>query len=88
MKTTRAAVVEALKAGGVGTQIHYYPVHLQPYYANRYGYAPGKCPAAERWYEQTLSLPLFPSMTDGDVQKVVDVFMAVVGRARSAKIFL
>ena len=88
LKTTRAAVVEALKAGGVGTQIHYYPVHLQPYYANRYGYAPGKCPAAERWYEQTLSLPLFPSMTDGDVQKVVDVFMAVVGRARSAKIFL
>ena len=88
LKTTRAAVVEALKAGGVGTQIHYYPVHLQPYYANCYGYAPGKCPVAEQWYEQTLSLPLFPAMTDGDVQRVAETLISVVGRTRSAKIFL
>ena len=88
MNTTRPAVVEALKASGVGTQIHYYPVHLQPYYANRYGYTPGKCPVAETWFEQTLSLPLFPAMTDGDVQHVIQAFSSIVGRTKSAKFFL
>ena len=78
---TRAAVVADLRAHGIGTQIHYYPVHLQPYYAQRYGYAPGKCPAAETWYEQTLSLPLFPAMHDRDVQKVIEALYAVVGNS-------
>ncbi len=88
LNTTRGAVVEAFKASGVGTQIHYYPVHLQPYYMNRYGYAPGKCPVAETWFEQTLSLPLFPAMSEDDVRHVIQVLCAVVGRTRSAKIFL
>ncbi len=77
--TTRAAAMDALRALGIGTQIHYYPVHLQPYYAERYGYAPGKCPAAELWYAQTLSLPLFPAMTDADVERVVGAVAQVVG---------
>ena len=88
LNTTRAAVMEALKAGGVGTQIHYYPVHLQPYYTHRYGYALGKCPVAETWFEQTLSLPLFPAMTDEDVRHVIQTFSSVVSRTRSAKFFL
>ena len=75
----RAEVVAALQARGVGTQLHYYPVHLQPYYANRYGYAPGKCPAAEAWFGQTLSLPLFPAMDDGDVRQVIEAVCGVLG---------
>lgn len=78
---TRGAVMDALREQGVGTQIHYYPVHLQPYYANRYGYAPGKCPVAESWYEHTLSLPLFPAMADGDVDQVIEA----VGQIISAR---
>jgi dTDP-4-amino-4,6-dideoxygalactose transaminase len=57
-------------AVGVGTQVHYIPVHLQPYYCGRYGAL--NLPGAERYYARTLSLPLFPAMRDEDVERVVD----------------
>jgi dTDP-4-amino-4,6-dideoxygalactose transaminase len=66
----RAAIMRRLKADGIGTQVHYLPVHLQPYYRRRYGH--GEFPDARRYYERALSLPLFPAMTDGDVDRVVD----------------
>jgi dTDP-4-amino-4,6-dideoxygalactose transaminase len=47
-------------------------VHLQPWYRRTYGYRPGKCPVAEAYYQRTLSLPLFPAMTDEDVQHVIN----------------
>lgn len=72
----RETMREALLQRGVGTQIHYYPVHLQPYYANRYGYTPGKCPEAEAWYEHALTLPLFPAMTDEHVDRVIAAVQA------------
>ena len=56
---------------GVGTQVLYIPVHLQPWYRNTYGYGVGKCPKAETAYAGLLSLPLFPAMTEADVFKVV-----------------
>jgi len=68
---TRAEVMAQLRAEGVGTQVHYIPVHLQPWYRNRFGYRPGKCPIAEAYYERTLSLPLYPAMTDADVAHVI-----------------
>ena len=68
---TRAQVMHALEDHGVGTQVHYIPVHLQPYYRNKYGYGTGKCPVAETYYESCLSLPLYPAMTDGDIDRVV-----------------
>jgi dTDP-4-amino-4,6-dideoxygalactose transaminase len=67
---SRARLVERLMAVGVGTQVHYIPVHLQPYYRGRYGAV--KLPGAERYYARTLSLPLFPAMRDADVERVVD----------------
>ena len=78
---TRAEVAAALRAEGVGAQVHYYPVHLQPYYAKRYGYAPGKCPRAEAWHEQALSLPLFPGMSDADAERVARALPAALARA-------
>jgi UDP-4-amino-4,6-dideoxy-N-acetyl-beta-L-altrosamine transaminase len=74
---TRRAVVEALKAKGVGTQVHYIPVHRQPYYVNRQGLA--DLPGADAWYRRCLTLPLFPAMTDGDVERVVDALAEVLG---------
>lgn len=68
--TTRLAVVEALKARGVGSQVHYIPVHRQPYYQARYG-ALG-LPGADAWYARCLTLPLYPTMADGDVERVVE----------------
>ncbi|KSB89294.1 UDP-4-amino-4,6-dideoxy-N-acetyl-beta-L-altrosamine transaminase [Caulobacter vibrioides] len=68
--TTRAAVVESLKAQGVGSQVHYIPVHRQPYYVNRYGLA--DLPGADAWYGRCLTLPLYPGMTDADPERVVE----------------
>jgi perosamine synthetase len=78
---TRASVMAALKDAGVGTQVHYIPVHLQPWYRRTYGYAPGKCPVAEAYYKRALSLPLFPAMTDADVALVVDAVQSLVPAA-------
>lgn len=75
---SRAQVMAELRRHGVGTQVHYIPVHLQPYYRRKYGYGPGKCPNAEAYYQRCLSLPLFPAMTDEDVQRVVDSVKEVV----------
>ncbi len=68
---TRTQVMQQLRDEGVGTQVHYIPVHLQPYYRRRYGYGPGKCPIAEAYYGRCLSLPLYPAMTDRDVVRVI-----------------
>jgi UDP-4-amino-4,6-dideoxy-N-acetyl-beta-L-altrosamine transaminase len=74
---TRREVVERLRDHGVGTQVHYIPVHRQPYYAERYGAL--ELPGAEAWYARCLSLPLYPRMADGDVGRVVEALRAVLG---------
>ncbi len=75
---SRTQVMAELRQRGVGTQVHYIPVHLQPYYRNKYGYAASKCPVAERYYTRCLSLPLFPAMTDCDVHRVVQAVREVI----------
>lgn len=74
---TRRQVVDALKARGVGTQVHYIPVHTQPYYRDRYG--PLDLPGAQAWYETCLSLPLYPGMAEADVDRVVAALSEVLG---------
>jgi UDP-4-amino-4,6-dideoxy-N-acetyl-beta-L-altrosamine transaminase len=71
---TRAGAMAGLRARGVNTQVHYIPVAWQPYYRERYGDA--DLPGAWRYYERTLSLPLFPAMTDEDVDRVVEALSA------------
>jgi UDP-4-amino-4,6-dideoxy-N-acetyl-beta-L-altrosamine transaminase len=66
---SRAAAMNALRLRGVGTQVHYIPVPWQPYYRARYGAF--DLPGAQAYYGRVLSLPLFPSMTDEDVERVV-----------------
>lgn len=68
---TRSEVMAELRSAGVGSQVLYIPVHLQPWYRKQFGYAPGKCPRAEAFYTRALSLPLYPSLTDADVQHVI-----------------
>ena len=75
--TTRADVMAALKARGVGSQVHYIPVHRQPYYAARYGVT--DLPGADAWYAHCLSLPLYPTMEDGDVDRVAGALGEVLG---------
>jgi UDP-4-amino-4,6-dideoxy-N-acetyl-beta-L-altrosamine transaminase len=76
--TTRRAVVEALKARGVGSQVHYIPVHGQPYYQARYGAL--DLPGADAWYARCLTLPLYPTMEDGDVDRAVEALAAALDR--------
>jgi perosamine synthetase len=67
----RDEVFAALRARGIGANVHYVPVHLHPYYRERLGTGPGLCPVAEAAFSRILSLPLFPAMDDGDVDRVV-----------------
>jgi dTDP-4-amino-4,6-dideoxygalactose transaminase len=69
---SRTSVMADLRAAGVGTQVLYIPVHLQPWYRQKFGYARGKCPVAEAFYLRALSLPLYPAMADADVAHVID----------------
>lgn len=67
----RTAVMAELREQGVGTQVLYIPVYLQPWYRETYGYQIGKCPNAETYYAKALSLPMYPAMTDEDVDQVI-----------------
>ena len=73
---SRKGVMEALRARGIGSQVHYIPVHRQPYYAARYGQT--DLPGADAWYARCLSLPLFAGMEEGDVDRVVEALRAVL----------
>ncbi len=71
LSKTRTQVMAELREKSIGSQVLYIPVHLQPFYRNTYGYQKGKCHEAEKFYAETLSLPLYPLMTDDDVDRVV-----------------
>lgn len=66
----RDTVFAALRAEGIGANVHYVPVHLHPYHRERLGTRPGLCPVAEGAFERILSLPLFPDMAEADVERV------------------
>lgn len=70
-RATRADWFAALRAEGIGVNVHYVPVHLHPYYQSHLGTQPGLCPVAEKAYEEILTLPLFPQMSDTDAADVV-----------------
>ena len=68
---SRTQVMQELREKGVGTQVLYIPVYLQPWYRRTYGYACGKCSNAEEFYIRALSLPLYPSMKENDINNVI-----------------
>lgn len=71
VEADRTAVFRALRADGIGVNVHYIPVHLHPFYRRRFGTGPGLCPVAEAAYERILSLPIFPQMTEKDQDTVI-----------------
>lgn len=73
---TRADVMARLHAEGIGTQVHYYPVHRQRYYAERYGRL--DLPGADRYYARVLSLPFFAAMAISDVARVIEALRRVL----------
>jgi perosamine synthetase len=77
-KYDRTFIFKALRAEGIGVNVHYIPVHLHPYYQNNFGTCVGQCPVAELAYTQIISLPLFPLMTDKDIDEVISAVDKVV----------
>ncbi len=76
---SRQQVMMELKDSGIHTQVHYIPVHTQPFYQKSFQTQWGDCPCAEAYYRRCLSIPLFPAMTDEEVEKVVFSIKKVIG---------
>jgi UDP-4-amino-4,6-dideoxy-N-acetyl-beta-L-altrosamine transaminase len=72
----RLALYERLAANDIRAQVHYIPVHLHPYYRETFGYAPGLCPEAERYYAGCLSLPCYPDLSPADQDRVIEIVRA------------
>lgn len=71
LSATRAEVFRALRAENIGVNVHYIPVHLHPYYRDRFGDRAGEFPVAENAHERLISLPMFHGMSDQDVEDVI-----------------
>lgn len=81
---TRREIFEALRAENIGVNVHYIPIYRQPYYRSL-GYTSEGYPESERYYEEALSLPIFPRMTDEDVEDVIEVVQYVYDSLFMAK---
>jgi len=68
---SRAGMMERLKARGIQTQVHYIPVHTQPFFQRRFMTGWGDCPNAEDYYRKCLSIPLFPAMDENEIGRVI-----------------
>jgi len=78
LKINRNQFIEELKARNIGTSVHFIPIHLHPYYRDKYDYKPDDFPIAYREYQCILSLPIYPKMTDQDVQDVIEAVVDVI----------
>ena len=78
LSASRADIFQALRAENIGVNVHYIPVHLHPYYRDRFAYRPGDYPVSESAYERLISLPMFHGMTDRDVDDVVNAVGKVI----------
>jgi perosamine synthetase len=75
----RGAFFNRLRRCGIGANVHYIPVHLHPFYRRRFGTGPGLCPTAEAAYERIVSLPMFPGLTDEEVEQVIEAVKRSLG---------
>jgi perosamine synthetase len=78
----RNDVVERLRQKGVATSVHFIPLNLQPVYQRTYGYQPGQFPVAEAVFERACSLPIYPGMTEEDVEHVIDAVRTTLRESR------
>ncbi|MDI6758097.1 MAG: UDP-4-amino-4,6-dideoxy-N-acetyl-beta-L-altrosamine transaminase [Candidatus Omnitrophota bacterium] len=74
----RAYIMKRLRDKGIITQVHYIPVHTQPFYRTHFGTNWGDCPRAEAYYRRCLSIPIFPAMNNEDINKVVNSLLEIL----------
>ena len=75
----RDAVVSGLSDRAIGTSVHFIPLHLHSYYREQFGYLPEDFPVATAQFERAFSLPIYSSMTDDEVERVIHAVRMVVG---------
>jgi perosamine synthetase len=78
LSADRLQIFTALRAEGVGVNVHYPPVHLHPFYRERFGTRPGMCPVVETAYQRLVTLPLFPGMSQSDADDVIAACVKVI----------
>lgn len=82
LKVDRNEFIEALHRRGVACSVHFIPLHLQPYYQRAYGYRLGDFPRAEREFNLCLSLPIYPGMTDAEINHVISAVLNTAAESR------
>ena len=82
LTVTRAEVIESLGAASIGASVHFIPLHLHPHYQRRYGYKQGDFPMAESVFERSISLPIWPGMSDPQVERVASTLLEICEAAR------
>jgi dTDP-4-amino-4,6-dideoxygalactose transaminase len=78
----RSEVISEMKRFGIGTSVHWMPLHLHPYYETNFGYSPNDCPCAAAIYPELISLPLYPDMTFEQVESVCRTLKDIIVRSR------
>jgi len=81
LRIGRNEIIDLLKQHGVGTSVHFIPLHLHPYYRNN-TYAKKRFPVANQVFERIISLPIYPRMTEADVEYVIEIFSKVIQEHR------
>jgi dTDP-4-amino-4,6-dideoxygalactose transaminase len=82
LEINRSEMIRQLKECGIGTSVHFIPLHLHPYYQQKFGYSKGDFPQAEDAYTRCLSLPIYPDMSDSEVERVMATVEGIVVKNR------
>ena len=86
LKQKRREIFEKLQKCKIGVQVHYIPIHFQPYYRDSFGHKLGSCPKAEDYYERAITLPLFPKMSKEEIDYVIKSFTKIVLRLSKIRV--
>jgi len=78
LKVSRKKIFEELQKKGIGVQVHYIPLHLQPFYKKKFNYKKEDFPTAEKYYERAITLPLFPKMINKEINKVIQIIKKLI----------
>ena len=82
LRIGRNQFIEALKKEGIGTSVHFIPLHLHPYYRKTIGYRPEDFPVASAVFQRIVSLPIYPRMSDSDVDRVIHSVRKIIAQYR------
>lgn len=83
LRISRDQFIEELNRNGIGTSVHFIPLHLQPYYAKKYGLERGQFPVTEAIYHRLISLPIYPKLTDHDIIFITDTIKRLAARFKN-----